>query len=571
MKLEAGLSGGPLRAPSAGRGRLKGRRILPVSAPFLMGPPYISRGGLNPVPRDPVSISIATAAAFTQATGIILSFEAFAALSLVTSAAVTIGTSFAISAAATALSNTSKQSTLAGGQGVSFGDQGLRLPVRQPIPPQWLVLGEVMTSGKVLWGRDKRPYIWIMYELGEHECGDFLGLTINGQNVPLEDPGTGIMRANSAPFFDGTTRYIELAYRNGAPGQEMCPIVARDITDPAPPSTFRQRLGACITLKAHYGANDTVHKEVYGDDRAFNPLFRYRGAKVPDPRAAEFDPHNPATWVQSSNATLNLIRYLIHPWPNVPAVSVDDIDWERVRDAADIDDKWRGLKDGSRERNHTVDCVILSTEDRTQKVRELLTAMDGLLINDGGAYYTRPGDRAKPRGTITPRMLQGGFDVAPHVPDRDQVNIVKTEFVAPEREYNVVVGPVLKNEGFIAADGAPHEMTLSLPCTRGNARAQRFAKRKMFERRNAGSWSGALTIDCAHYVAGDIVRFADWGSIGFPGVDGEYQVRDVRRDETLTSVQISATRWSNERFAWHAPDEQQDFELDEDVLNAGAA
>ena len=560
--------------PSDARARLKARRLAAPRA-FPNGAPHIWRsgtfGGMQPAPRDPLSISVAVAAAFTNATGIILTAEAFAAVTAITAATVTLGASFAVSAASGALSSANRQSTLGGGQGVSFGDQGLRLPIRQPTPPQWLVLGEVVTSGKVLWGRDKRPYIWLMYELGEHECGDFLGLIINGQQVPLEDPGTGILRANSAPFFDGATRYIELAYRNGAAGQGMCPIVARDITNPAPPATFRQRLGACITLKAHYGANDTVHKQVYGDDSAFNPLFRYRGAKVPDPRVPNFNPEDSSTWVQSSNATLNIIRYLIHPWPNVPAVSVDDIDWDKVAEAANIDDRWAGKKDDTVERNHTIDGVILSTEDRTQKLKELLTALDGLLINDGGSYYTKPGTRREPIGTITPRMLAGGFDVAPQVSDRDLVNIIKTEFIAPDREYNVVVGPTYRRDDLIAADGAPHELTLSLPYTRGDARAQRFAHRKLKESRTAGSFSGLLTIDCARYVAGDIVRFADWDSIDFPGIDGIYQIREARRDETLTSVQISATRWSNDRFDYYAPTDQQDFELDEDVLEAEAA
>lgn len=520
--------------------------------------------------RDPFTIGATIVTALSQATGVVLTFEAFAAASFVVGSAAIGGGVYALSAASGALSGAQKQSTLAGGQGISTADNGLRLPVRQPIPPQRLALGLVVSSGALFFQRSKPPYIWIGYELASHRCGDFKALLINGVPVPLEDPGTGILRPNSTPFFDGTTRFVEVSYRNGTPGQTIDPLIARDLPDM--PSTFRQRRATTVVLKADYAADDNAHKDLYGSESSFNPLFRFEGALLPDPRVARFDPADQETWTYSSNASLALVRYLIHPWPNTRLVDpVTEIDWDRVAEAADIDDRWCGRMEGELarlERNHTADGVILSTDDPLETVKAMLTACDGILVNNRGKYYPVPGARRDPVMTIHQDMIAGAFEFQSEVPDRNQINIIKTEMVAPDREYNVVVGPVLRRDDFIASDGQPLETTLSLPLTVGNARAQRLASRKLFEVRSARSLTMVLTIEARGLRAGNIVRvdLRDFQEVG-----GIYQVRQVGRESTLGTMQIDLVAWSNERFDWHAPDDQQPFELDEDVLEAEAA
>lgn len=513
--------------------------------------------------RDPISIGIAAITAAEVVTGIAIGFEAAA---LVGTAVLAAGSVAVAAAAQSSLANAQRQSTLAGGLGISRADNGLRLPVRQPIPPQRLVLGRVVTSGALLWQRSDPPFIWLMYEIASHRCGDFESLILNGVSVPLEDPGTGILRANSAPFFNGTTRFIELSYRNGAPGQVIDPLVARDFPDM--PETFRQRRSTTVVLKANYGASDDAHKALYGSENNFNPLFRFNGALLPDPRVPGFDPQDESTWVQSRNASLGLIRYLIHPWPNMRLVEPNEINWDLVAEAADIDDKWVGMKDGSVERNHTADGVILSIDDPLETCKALLTACDGLLINHKGKYYVLPGDRREPIGTIHQDMIAGAFEFQSESPDRNLINTVKTEFIAPDREYNTVVGPVIQYSDLIAQDGRVLETTLSLPFTEGDARAQRLGNRKLLETRQAKSLSGLFTIEARKYKAGDVVRveFRD-----FPEVNGLYQIRKTARDASLSTVQIDMVAWSNDRFEWFAPSDQKDFELDEDVLAAEAA
>jgi hypothetical protein len=533
--------------------------------------PYIRRRDRRALQQsgDPVTLFTAGAVAFTASTGVILTAEAFAIGAFITSAAITAGVSIGLNAAVSALSGSQKQSALTGGQGISVGDQGLRVPVRQPIPPQRLVLGTVTASGALFFQRSDPPYIWLGYELASHECGDFVSLILNGITVPLEDPGTGILRPTAAPFYDGSVRYLEVSYRNGDANQAIDPIIARDITNPAMPATFRQRRHATVVIKANYGTTDAIHKDVYGSEGNFNPLFRFQGAALPDPRKPGFDEDDANTWVTgSSNASLGLARYLIHPWPNMRLVDPGKLNWDLIAAAADIDDQWRGKADGSKERNHTADGVIFSTDDPFETCRRLLTANDGLLVIQRGKYHVLPGTPRDPIGTIDQDMIAGGFEFQTETADRDLINIVKTEMVAPDREYNTVVGPVLRRDDLIVTDGRPLETTLSLPFTEGDARAQRFANRKLLETRTAGAISGTFTIAASRYKAGDIVTF-DFRD--FPEVFGTYQIRKTARDPSMMRVQTDAVRWSNDRFAWHAPSEQKAFTLDEDVLAAEAA
>lgn len=517
---------------------------------------------------DPISLAIGaqavfgSAALFTSAAGVTLFTTA---ATIATTAAIGFGLSYAASAIGPA--GAARDSTLAGGQGISARDQGLRVPVRQPIPAQTLCIGTVFKAGALFFQRSDPPYIWLGYELASHRCGPLEQVFLNGIDVPLDTNG----EPTSTPYYDGTTRYLKFSYRNGETDQAIDPLLDTDF--PSLPSTFRQRGHATVVVKARYGSNDNAHKDIYGSEGNFNPLFRFQGAALPDPRAPGFDPEDESTWVfGSSNASLGLVRYLVHPWPNMRLVDPSKIDWDLVAEAADIDDKWFGKKDGAVERNHTADGVIFSTDDPLEVCRKFLSSCDGILVNERGKYHVVPGAPRQPVASIHQDMLAGGFEFQSEPADADLINIVKTEFVAPDREYNVVVGPVLRDEDAVTADGRPLETTLSLPLTLGDARAQRLAKRKLFESRGGKSLSVACTVEAAdrtRFKAGNVVRV---DLRDFPEVNGLYQIRRIARENGMVSrIHIDLVSWSNDRFPWHAPTDQQDFTLDDDVLDAEAA
>lgn len=517
---------------------------------------------------DPISLAIG-AQALAGSAGLFVSVGAVTAFTTAATIATTAAVGFGLSYAASALgpAGAARDSTLTGGQGISNGDQGLRVPVRQPIPAQTLCVGTVFKAGALFFQRSDPPFIWLGYELASHRCGPLQQVFLNGIDVPIDSNG----EPTSSPFYDGSTKYLRFSYRNGESDQAIDPRLAADI--PSLPSTFRQRGHTTVVVRARYGADDNAHKGIYGSEGNFNPLFRFQGAALPDPRAPGFVEDDESTWVfGSSNASLALIRYLVHPWPNMRLVDPSKINWDLVAEAADIDDKWRSKKDGTVERNHTADGVIFSTDDPLEVCRKFLSSCDGILVNERGKYHVMPGTPREPVATIHQDMLAGGFEFQSEPADADLINIVKTEFVSPDREYNVVVGPVLRDEDAIESDGRPLETTLSLPMTLGDARAQRLAKRKLHESRGGRSLSIVCTVEAAdrtRYKAGHVVRV---DLRDFPEVGGLYQIRRLARENGMTArIHIDLVSWSNDRFDWYAPDDQQDFTLDDTVLEAEPA
>lgn len=531
----------------------------------------------SPVAAEPISTAIGLSALLFNAAGGAISVGVASAIG---GALITVGGSLALSAASTALQGSNRQSdlnNLAAFTGSGTLSQQMRRPQVAALPEQRLALGTVTTSGALIWRHYDPPYLWHLYALAAHECGDLVSLRINGVDVELENAGNGILRAFGAPFYNISTgvRYIELSYRNGTADQAMDPIAGRDF--PTLPATFRQRGTTTVMLKAHFGSSQTDHDDVYGQQNVFNPLFRFRGAKYYDPRVLGCDRSDPSTWVNGSTASLNIARALYHAWPDMKLVDIESFDWDKMAASAVIDDKFRGCADGTVERNHTCDGVILSTADPLQMIKELLTSCDGMLVARGGKYHILSGDRRNPVGTLHQDMLVGDIELHTETPDADLINIVKTEIVAPDRDYKPVVGPRLRRDDLIALDGKPLETTLTLPFTEGHRRGQRLASRKLKESR--GTTSGAsgrkaftatFGIGARNVRAGEVwrVAFRD-----FDKVDGDYMITEARRDESSAVPQfvISGVSWSNEKFDWHAPTDEQEFTLDDDVLTAEAA
>lgn len=550
-----------------------------TGAPALLGIPaarqLVGRHGKTGriLKAEPVSTAIGIFAIESLGLASTIGFAGATALG---STILAVGASLALSAASMALQKSTKQSDLNAGGGYSGSgtlSQASRRPQIAALPEQRLVLGTVTSSGVLCWRRYDPPYLWHMYLLAAHECGDFQSLIVNGIDVPLRDPGTGILAPTATPFFDGADIFLELGYRNGDVNQAMDAIVARDF--PTMPDTFRQRGHTAAMLKADFGATQAAHENLYGTQNQFNPLFRYAGARYFDPRVPGCDMNDPQTWVEGSSASLCLARALYHPWSDMKLLDVGSINWDMMIEAADIDDRWVARADGTLERNHTVSGIINSGADPLQMSKELLTACDGFLIMRGGKYHVMPGAPRAAEGTLHQDMLAGGFELHTETPDRDLINIAKSECINPDLDYKPVVGPVLRRDDLIVRDGKPLEATYTLPFTEGHQRAQRLLSRKMIEARGSASgatlrraFSGTFGIEARNVRAGQIrnIEFRD-----FPKVDGEYLITQSRRDETNTRFQIDGVSWSNDRFAWHAPSQEMPFEVDQDVLDAEAA
>jgi hypothetical protein len=450
-----------------------------------------------------------------------------------------------------------------------LNDQGaIQQVLKQSIPPQRLVLGRATTGGALFFYRAKRPYIWYGILLAAHEIDGFENLFIAGNTVFIGPDGF----ATSVPFRDGANQYIEVSFRRGTLGQAIDPILARDF--PTLPSTYRQRGHATLVIKAHYGFGANFeqrfedHKRVYGDQGALQPLVRYRGALTPDLRRTGVALGDPSTWVFSDNAAICLARYLTHRWPDTQLVPPDRLNWEAFLRAADECDRWETSKDGTTFRRHTVNGVVQATDDPWDVVENLKTAMGAHVVLDAGKVYPVVRNRREPAGTLHQDMIVGGLTFASEPRDRELANIVKPTFIAPDREFQEVGGPVLRRDDLIAQDGKPREISARGAYVEDHRRMQRIAAAQLAWAREGRTLAVGASIEALSWLPGRIYRVHLTGPLA--RVNGLYELISKGWDDKLRGYRLSFAGY-NPAATDFGPQDEQDFSLDEDVTQVEAA
>lgn len=440
--------------------------------------------------------------------------------------------------------------------------------VKQAIPPHRLVLGTATTGGALFFYEAKPPYIWMGILLAAHESDGLDSLYVGGQQVFIGADGF----ATSVPFRDGANTYLEVSFRPGTLDQAIDPIIARDF--PTMPATFRQRGHATLVVKAHYGyganrdAKDDDHKEVYGDSGQFLPLSRIRGATVYDPRAPGQLIDDEETWAWSDNAALCLMRYLTHRWGDLQLVSTDRIDWGRVAIAADLCDHWETSADGTAFKRHTINGVVQSTDDPFDVIENMCIAMGGRLILDRGKIYPVVRTRRTPVATLHSRMLRGGVEFASATRDRDLINIVSPTFIAPDRDWQEVAGPVLRRSDLISADGREREITLRGAFVEDHRRVQRLAKAVIEQSRLGKTISCGASLEAHDWSPADVIRVHLEAPLDT--MNGTYELAAKEWDESLSSYRLTLIEYSDHTTEFDPADEQP-FTLDDDTLEAEAA
>lgn len=445
---------------------------------------------------------------------------------------------------------------------------GIQQMIRQAIPAQRLCVGNVTTSGALFFAESKPPYTWYGLLLAAHRTDGLVKLIINNTVVFLDEDGY----ATSTPFANGADKYIEVSFRNGDIDQAIDPIIARDFPDM--PSTFRQRGHTTAVIKRTHGFGADVaeknedYRRVYGDSGQFNPLFNFRGALVHDPRRPDSLLGDDTSWSWSENDVLCLMRYLTHQWPDMRLYDPARVEWDQVALAADECDRWEIGSDGLTFRRFAANGVVQSTDDPFDVIEALKLAMNGDLVIERGKVYPVPGARREPEATFHIGMLIGGFQYQPERRSDELVNIVKTNFVSPDRDYQTVQGPVLRDADAIAAEGRPLEATLTMPFENNQRRAQRHAHYAKTQARNGRVFSPGATLEARGWTIGKVYR------VDLPGiyarVNGTYKLIRKTWNADLRGFQLSFLEATPERFDF-GPDDEVPFELDSETLAAEAA
>lgn len=437
-------------------------------------------------------------------------------------------------------------------QSGGFIDQGHKILARQAVPTQRFILGRALVSGPLFFLEKKPPYLYYGIILASHEIDGVDEIRMGNTRIFVDGDGN----ATSPPYKDGSDTFFQVSIRNGTDDQAIDPILSADFPElAAKAATWRQRGHATAVCKMDYGNSTSQHEEIWGNEQP-NPLFLVRGAKVYDPRKTSHNVNNKDTWEFSDNSSLCQAYYLTHS--KGARVNWNDIDQSDLAIAADADDEFVALKDGTTEKRYTCNGVVDLKDKPIDIVNNLLTSNFGKLIWHNGKYRFISGTPRSAVWSLNDGDLRGAVEARYEQTRSGTANIVQTVFASSEREYQNANGPELRNETYIAQDGEEHSIQVELPFTDNHTRAQRIGKIAMEASRFGKQLKRKESIDNILMSASDIINVE---SESIPNINTTFEVSTIKLSEDGTEIEIDLEEYSDSIFAWDAQTDEQDFTL----------
>lgn len=436
----------------------------------------------------------------------------------------------------------------------TFKDQGQKVISRQSLPPQRLIVGRALVGGPLIFFEVKPPYLYYGIVLASHEIDGVDEVRIGEKVVMLDANGN----ATSVPFRDGSTVFLQVSIRTGTDDQAIDPIVAADF--PEIPSTWRQRGHATAFVKMFYGADRDEHESIWGNAGEPKPLFLVRGAKAYDPNDPSQSTSDASTWTFTDNAARLIAWYMTH---NKGArVSWSNMDLDALKNCTNADGAKIGLASGGYESRYTINGVIDLEREPADNLNDLLTANLGSLVWRGGSYALSSGVKLLPERTLTQDSARGGAEFRHGQTTDNLVNTVRTQFVAADREYQLVLGPVVTNSTYVTADGVEKSINIPLPFTTSHTTAQRIAKALMEKSRKGRTVRRRENIEALDLTANIVVNY-EYTALSF--IDGEYLLNKIVTDGD-GEFMVEAEEYAPNQFDWDPAVDEKPFTINPAVL-----
>lgn len=433
--------------------------------------------------------------------------------------------------------------------------QGLneaRGSIRQPTPAQRVIYGESRVGGALFYHNDTQPPYLVWGLVMSARPVTRIKKTLVGVNEVAFGADLGVL---TPPYLDGADVRLWASFRDGDPDQAIDPIIA-DFDTSLDPATFRQRGHATAVFKAAFGNDSDDFDRMWGlGTQIPNILMDVEGAPVHDPRVPASDYDDPTTWRYSNNAALVQADWLRQPYGG--RVDPSRMRWDEIADAANYDDELVGIPSGFQKR-YTIDGVIDLSQDPAVVAESLMAANRGFVATDQGRLWVTSSRPQTPVLTITDAMLRGGF-VYQETKRKDALlNTVRSRFVAPDREYAIIDGPVRADPALVTADGQTLDETVGLNFTLSHERAQRLAELAMRQSRLQKAITTQLPLRRSLGLrAGQVVRVQ---SDIAPRMDGLYQVEAIGFSDDYTARPVTLTQYDGTLAGQFLPADYLPFE-----------
>jgi hypothetical protein len=321
-----------------------------------------------------------------------------------------------------------------------------QINIKSSTPTKRMIFGEVVTGGDYCAFDVKNPYLYTDTLMSEGPIEDFVSVLIEGEEFLLETDSGGI--TNGGGYTVGT---LTIAKRRGTLSQSSLSLLT-----PIGYTTASKLTGiAHVGAKMSYGDNQEEHSELWGN--GVDLIYRVKGLKQYDPRDVGQSFADRDTWTYSRNSALAVLTFLTRAWDR--AISIDDIDLDALRVAADIcDEQLDGV------RRYTTDGVVTAASSMAQSLELLLSACNGAITYSEGLYKIHADGPRASCLTLTDDDVTGPFEIQLDASADERINTVRVLYrdnadLGQETTETVVLGDVLET------DGAEHVLSVDLPFT----------------------------------------------------------------------------------------------------------
>lgn len=445
-----------------------------------------------------------------------------------------------------------------------------RYSTRQPVPPQRIIIGTAQVGYALAFEQVKPPNLFHLGLICARQVTAFRRMWIGTTEIIFRDFNEGSILTPIAPLTPNYPGRLQLSVRRGSTTQAMDTLITTNF--PSMDGQFRQRGIATVALKFGFGADQDEYSELWGQVSQPTALFLVDGVALPNPRnpahIINWDPSDPAsvaaaeaTWEFTNNAALAQAWYLTQRFGG--RILPSKIDWDKVADAANYDDEVVGCKDGTLIKRHTIDGVITLDQQPFNTMQDMLTANRGFVLESGGRVWVSSSRPRVPVVTIHDGILTGAFQFQATRAKRDLINMVKSRFVASEREYQIVDGPTLSRTDLQAADGELLEGTLSFPFSMDHRRVQRLQKASLDSNRIGRTVTCQVDVSVLADADDELVGSAVvMSSALFPQADGTYFVTSVAFAQSYSVLELQLVEYDGTiESDWQPAVDEQDFVL----------
>ena len=382
------------------------------------------------------------------------------AAATIATSVLTIGLSFALNQATTALFGKKPSRS-----GFSSEQRERSQVVRSSVEPRRVVYGESISSG---------PLVAAFVTGGGKE---FLHMIIPVAHGEVEEIGDVFFddQISTKKKFEG---FADIYRHLGKPDQVASERMIKDV----PQWTKNHRLRGIAYLELRLKWDP--------DQRAWptgipNVKCVVKGRKVFDPRDPEQDESNPDTYKWSNNAQL-----CIRDWMRSPAgvkARVDEFSISHVIAEANICDEEVEISDTETQKRYTCDGVIFLDESRYSVLDQMMSCCAGTLTWMQGKYRIYSGAYRPPAVAINDNDLRAMPKVRARIERAKIFNVVRGTFIDRQRSWVSNDFAEVRNDFYIAQDGGEEIIReFEFPFTTDNIRAQRLAKIKL-ERTRMGT------------------------------------------------------------------------------------